>query len=328
MNFFILFLVPFIFSLIFWPAARIAGTRFGLIDYPDHRKIHSVPTLKIGGFLIFAGYVIGILIYQKFWFPLHLSILLIFLTGVFGDKDLIPARQRLLVQALIALTFILISDSVVTDLGIIELPYFLQIPFTLIGIVGLVNAYNIVDGMNGLCSGLGIISLFTIAILGHLYGNTEIAMQALLFSGGICGFLIFNLMGRCFMGDAGSYMIGFMVSSLSVNLASNVKEISAFAFLLNVYIPFFDTLFTIWRRKRLHKDPLKPDKRHLHHILSRRYHSKSRSLIVILSIQLILSGFAILFRGYTSVLIILIILSTLFLIRLWFRRLRLFKISL
>lgn len=322
MNSFILFLIPFIFSLMFWPAAKIAGTRFGLIDYPDHRKIHSVPILKIGGFLILIGYMTGILIYQKFWLPLHLSIFLIFLTGVLGDKDLIPARQRLLVQALIALTFILMSGSVVTDLGIIELPYFLQIPFTLIGIIGLVNAYNIVDGMNGLCSGSGIISLFTIVILGYLYGNTEIATQALLFSGGIFGFLIFNLLGKCFMGDAGSYMIGFMVSTLSISLASNVKEISPFAFLLNVYIPFFDTLFTIWRRKRLHKDPLKPDRRHLHHILSRRYHSKSRSLIELLIIQLLFSVLALIFHRKTPILILILITTTLFLRRLWFRKIK------
>lgn len=322
MNILILFLVPFIFSLISWPVAKIAGTRFKLIDYPDRRKIHHIPTLKIGGFLILAGYMTGVIIYQKFWFPLHMGILLIFLTGLLGDKDLLPARQRLLVQALIALTFILISNSVVTELGIIKIPYFLQIPFTLIGIVGLVNAYNIVDGMNGLCSGLGIISLFTISILSHLYGNEEIAVQALLFSGGIFGFLIFNLVGRCFMGDAGSYMIGFMVSSLSVSLASDVREISPFAFLLNVYIPFFDTLFTMWRRKRLHKDPLKPDKRHLHHMLSRRHGSTVRSLIELLAIQLLFSVLAIIFHKETLILILIIISSTLFLRRLWLKRIK------
>ncbi len=322
MNF-LIFLVPFIFSFISWPVAKAAGMRWGLIDYPNHRKIHSIPTLKTGGFLIFAGYMTGVLLCQKFWFSLNLGILLIFLIGLLGDKDLVPPKPRLLMQALIALTFILISNSVVTDIGIIELPYFLGIPFTLIGIVGLVNAYNIVDGMNGLSSGLGVISLFTIAVMSHFYGNTEIAVQALLFSGGISGFLIFNLIGKCFMGDAGSYMIGFMVSSLSISLASNVKDISAFAFLLNVYIPIFDTIFSIWRRRRLHKDPLKADKRHLHHMLSRRYGSTTKALAVLLLIQILLSGLALLFHKETLILVMLVIFSTLLLRRLWFRAIKL-----
>lgn len=322
MHFFLIFLISFIFSMVSWPAVRAAGLRFDLIDRPDSRKIHSIPTLKIGGFLILAGYIAGTLIFRKFWFPLELAILLIFITGILGDKDILPARQRLLVQLLIVFIFILLSNSVVKDLGIFKLPAFLQIPFTLLGIVGLINAYNIVDGMNGLCSGLGIVSLLTITFLSYLYGYNDIAFQALLFSGGISGFLIFNLAGRCFMGDAGSYMIGFMVSSLSVYLAGNIKEISPFAFLLNAFIPVFDTLFAIWRRRRLHKDPFKADRRHLHHILSRRYRSRTRSVAVILTIQLFLSCLAILFHRNTYILIFLIILSIIFLRRLWFKRIK------
>lgn len=273
-QFLVIFLISFIFifSIVSWLAIRAADLRFDLIDRPDIRKIHSVPTFKIGGFLILTGYIAGTLVFWKFWFPLELTILLIFITGILGDNDILPARQRLLVQLLIVFIFILFTNSVVKDLGIFELPAFLQIPFTLLGIVGLINAYNIIDCMNGLCSGLGIVSLLTITFLNYLYRYNDISFQVL-----------FSLM------PLSLFLIPFSQSSAEKDFKKTHLKQTEDTFIIS---------------------------------LSKRYRSRTRSVAVILTIQFFLSCLAILFHRNTYILIFLIILSIIFLRRLWFKRIK------
>ncbi len=222
----------------------------------------------------------------------------------------------------------MLTNALVKDLKLFQFPVYLSIPFTVLGIVGITNAYNIIDGMNGLCSILGIIALMTIGILSSIYNNDHILMHTLVFSSSTVAFLVYNLRGKTFMGDAGSYMMGFMIGSLSVVVANNASYVSPYAFFLNSLIPIFDTVFSIWRRKMLAIDPFKADKRHLHHMLLRRYKSRTRSLIVLVSIQIVLSSLAIIFHKSTLLLIIFILIATLFLRRLWFKELRFGKMVL
>jgi UDP-GlcNAc:undecaprenyl-phosphate GlcNAc-1-phosphate transferase len=320
--------IPFVFSFFSFPLAQWAGYRYELIDYPSVRKIHTSPTLKVGGMIILSGYILGVVILKTLWWQIGLCLILIFITGILGDKDILGPKKRLVLQSVFALLFIIFTGASVRDLKLFQLPSYLQIPFTVLGIVGITNAYNIIDGMNGLCSSLGIIALMTIGILGGLYDSNYILMHTLIFSSSVGAFLIFNLKGKTFMGDAGSYMIGFMVGSLSVVVASKVPYVSPYAFFLNSLIPIFDTVFAIYRRKRLSRDPFKADKRHLHHMLSRRYKSNKRSLIVLTLTQIILSSLAVLFHKSTPLLIIFILIATLFLRRLWFKRIKILGIVL
>lgn len=322
MNAIIILLMPFIFSFLSSPIAKWVGYRFELIDYPSSRKIHSSPTLKSGGIMVLTGYIAGAFILGAFWWQITIPIILIFITGILGDKDILGPKRRLLLQLIIALLFIILADAIVKDLKLFQLPLYLSVPFTILGIAGLTNAYNIIDGMNGLVSFTGIIALITIGIIGNLYGNDYILIHALIFSSSIGAFLFFNLRGKLFLGDAGSYMIGFMVGSLSVVVASKVPHLSPYAFFLNSMIPIFDTLFSIWRRKRLRRDPFQADRRHFHHMLSRRYKSRTRSLIVLILIQIVLSSLAIIFHNNTILLIAFIFIAMAFLRRLWFKRIK------
>jgi UDP-GlcNAc:undecaprenyl-phosphate/decaprenyl-phosphate GlcNAc-1-phosphate transferase len=136
------------------------------------------------------------------------------------------------------------------------------------------------------------------------------------------------LSGKIFMGDSGSYLTGFLIATLSIMLAIRNPEISPFTLFLFVLVPVFDTLFAIWRRIKLKKDPFKADKRHLHHILARRYQSKLKAVIAILLLQAGIALFAIIFHGQTYTLMGGAILFTLFLIRLWFKCVKLGNISL
>jgi UDP-GlcNAc:undecaprenyl-phosphate GlcNAc-1-phosphate transferase len=323
----LLLLLPFGVAVASWPLARSMGQKFSIIDYPNYRKVHSTPTLKTGGLLILIGYVSGLFLCKAYSHPnsqpLVLSAVSIFVIGILGDKDWLNAKLRLLLQAGICLGFVMATGAVLKDLGIFTLPDFLQILFTVFAIIGVTNAFNIIDGMNGLSSGIGIIAATSLGMFAFLQGDQEIFTYAFLLCGALIGLMVFNLRGKIFMGDSGSYLTGFIVSALSVMLVVKNPEVSPFAPFLIVLIPVFDTLFAIYRRRRLNRDPFKADRRHLHHILRRRYKSNMRAVVVILLIQVVISLMAVIFYRQTAILISLAVLTALFLRRLWFKRIKL-----
>lgn len=328
----LLLLLPFGVVVISWPLARAIGIKFNIIDYPNYRKIHAIPTIKTGGVLILIGYVFGLFLCRAYSYPnsqpLVLSAVSIFVIGILGDKDWLNAKPRLFLQAGICLGFVMATDVILKEIGIFTLPWFLQIPFTVFAIVGVINAFNIIDGMNGLASGIGIISASTLGMLAFLQGDQEIFIYAFLLCGSLAGLMVFNLRGKIFMGDSGSYLTGYIVAALSIMLVVKNPEVSPFAPFLIVLIPVFDTIFAIYRRKRLKRDPFKADRRHLHHILTRRYRSNAKAVMVILLLQASIALSAILFYGQTYLLAGMAVLFALFLRRLWFKTIRLGVISL
>jgi UDP-N-acetylmuramyl pentapeptide phosphotransferase/UDP-N-acetylglucosamine-1-phosphate transferase len=140
---------------------------------------------------------------------------------------------------------------------------------------------------------------------------------AILLVGALTGFMIFNLKGKIFMGDSGSYLTGFVVSALSVMLVTRNPDVSPFAPLLIVFVPVFDTLYAIWRRKRLGNDPFKADKMHFHHMMRVKYRSDGKAVIVILLVQSGAALAAILLEGNTVVLAGMAVFMVFFLQRLW-----------
>jgi UDP-N-acetylmuramyl pentapeptide phosphotransferase/UDP-N-acetylglucosamine-1-phosphate transferase len=148
----------------------------------------------------------------------------------------------------------------------------ISILFTCIAIAGLSNAYNIIDGFNGLASMVGIITLLAIASVAFRVGDIAILIAALMMVGAIGGFFIWNYpRGLIFLGDGGAYLIGFWIGVLSILIVARNDQVSPwFALLVNAY-PIFETLFSIWRRK-VHqgKNPGMPDGAHFHTLIYRR----------------------------------------------------------
>lgn len=327
-----LLLLPFGVTVISWPLAKFIGIKFDIIDHPNYRKIHATPTFKTGGVIILIGYIFGLFLCKAYSYPnsqsLVLSAVSIFLIGILGDKDWLNAKPRLLLQAGVCLGFIAATDAVLKDLGIFALPGFLQIPFTIFAIVGVTNAFNIIDGMNGLSSGIGFIAASTLGLLAFFQGDQEIFTYAFLLCGALAGFIVFNIKGKVFMGDSGSYLTGFVVSVLSVMLAVRNPDVSPLAPFLIVLIPVFDTLFAIWRRRRFKRDPFNADRRHIHHILRRRYRSNARAVAVILLLQTAIALMAILLYKYTIFLVGLSVFIAMFLRRLWLRKINLGVVNL
>jgi len=250
---------------------------------PQKVHIHAVP--RIGGLSIAVGLVVSALLSALIQEPKTESLLIILFCAlpVFGiglAEDLTKAigiKTRLFFTAISALGVSYFLNAFITCLKIPGIDFLLLVPaisiaFTCFAIAGLANAYNIIDGFNGLASMVALISLVGIAYVGILVGDPLIASLAFVMMGAIAGFFIWNYpRGLIFLGDGGSYLIGFWIATLSVLLVSRHQEISPwFALMVNGY-PIFETLFTIYRRK-IHrgKNPGMPDAIHFHTLLFRR----------------------------------------------------------
>jgi UDP-GlcNAc:undecaprenyl-phosphate GlcNAc-1-phosphate transferase len=253
------------------------------LDGPQ--KFHTAITPRIGGTGIFIAIAIAML--YKQWVNPELSQLIalvlitslpVFVAGITEDlTKRIGVKIRLLAGFFSGLLFLWLFDITAMRFGLGGLdawfnhPWFVVL-FLAFGVAGLSNAYNIIDGFNGLASMVAIISSLAIAYVAFKMGDPVVLNLALILIGAIVGFFLWNYpRGLIFLGDGGAYLIGFVVAALSILLVARNLNVSPwFAILVNAY-PIFETLFTIWRR-RVHqgKNPSLPDGAHFHSLIYRR----------------------------------------------------------
>lgn len=283
-NAFVSFFLSFALSLIIIRYQHVHG-RYSLDHTNGPQKNHVHAVSRVGGVAIF----LALLLFLGIQTITHLNVieflpfLLIASLPTFGiglAEDItrkIGIKVRLVFTTLAAFLFIYLFNAWIIRLDIpfldqvMILPW-IAIPFTCFAIAGVANAYNIIDGFNGLASMVGIITLAALGWIGFKVGNPEIAKLALIIIGAIGGFFIWNYpRGLIFLGDGGAYFIGFHVAVISVFLVSQHPEISPwFALMVNAY-PITETLFTIWRRwVHQGKNPGLPDAAHFHSLIYRR----------------------------------------------------------
>lgn len=254
-------------------------------DLDGPQKFHTAITPRIGGAGIFIAIAIAVL--YKQWANPQLGQLIalvliaslpVFVAGIMEDlTKRIGVKVRLLACFLAGLAFLWFFDinSMRFGLGALDAwlnqPYFVVL-FLAFAVAGLANAYNIIDGFNGLASMVAIISSLAIAYVALKVDDPVVLNLALIHIGAIAGFFLWNYpRGLIFLGDGGAYLIGFVVAALSILLAFRNPTVSPwFAILVNAY-PIFETLFTIWRRC-IHqkKNPSLPDGAHFHSLIYRR----------------------------------------------------------
>jgi len=271
-KYLILFLVGFLFSILLTPWVRSAARRLGAIDPPDERKVHSTPIPRLGGLAIFISFHLGLLLsysFEFFSFPKHfltqihfewlfIASLLVFGMGLLDDIRKIPPSVKFLFQVLAGLMVAATSyriESISSPLGTIHLGIF-SVPVTVLWIVGITNAINLLDGLDGLASGTSLIVCLTMFGISLQDQNVGIALASLLLAGCILGYLKYNFYpASIFLGDSGSYFLGFTLSILS--LSSSLKGTTSFAILIPIMIlglPIMDTFLSMLRRvlKSLH----------------------------------------------------------------------------
>lgn len=255
-------------------------------DLRGPQKFHSGAVPRIGGISIFLSIAITSIISTLFFSQERASLLLqlagcslpIFILGFTEDlTKQVGVKVRLLsgtFSAVLAGYFlnVWINHVHVTGVDYVLTIFWISVTFTVIAITGLANAYNIIDGFNGLASMVGILSLLAIGYVGFKVNDPIIASACLIIVGAIGGFFVWNYpRGLIFLGDGGAYLIGFLIAVLSILLVKRNSTVSPwFSLLVNVY-PIFETLFTIWRRKFYQgKNPGLPDGVHFHSLIYRR----------------------------------------------------------
>lgn len=278
------FISAFVVTLISIPPIISLISRFRLYDMPNARKEHAEPIPTMGGIAIVAGMMISLVL----WFPFgtqlaqvsfFFSITILFGLGILDDLKDLPARYKFIIQICLA-GLIALSGIRITSfdglLGIYELPLSAQYTFTILAIVGITNAFNLIDGIDGLAGGLGFMSLITLGMFLTMNGDMNTALIAFALAGGILAFLYFNFNpAKIFMGDTGSLVLGFVTAVLCIRLMQ-VNEFAADPVLPHaplfvlgiVLIPVFDTMRVFAKRIWKGKSPFEADKTHIHHLLT------------------------------------------------------------
>jgi UDP-N-acetylmuramyl pentapeptide phosphotransferase/UDP-N-acetylglucosamine-1-phosphate transferase len=278
------FITAFVVTLISIPPIISMIKKYSLFDMPNARKEHSTPIPTMGGIAIIAGMMMALFL----WFPFSngvgqisffFSIAVLFGLGIMDDLKDLSAKYKFVIQTglaiLIALSGIRIA-SFEGLFGIYELPLMAQYTFTFLIIVGITNAFNLIDGIDGLAGGLGFMSLIILGIFLTMSGDVSTALIAFALAGGILAFMYFNLNpARIFMGDTGSLVLGFVVAVLCIRLMQvnvfvpNPVLPHAPVFVLGiVLIPVFDTIRVFTTRIWKGQSPFVADKTHIHHLLT------------------------------------------------------------
>ena len=225
--------------------------------------------------------------FEKF-LPIIISASIVFTFALLDDLLTLPALAKLIVQ-LIAVSVVVFNGFRFKQIFSWILPTPVSIIVTFCWILGVINAYNLIDGLDGLCGSFSITSIVTLGILYSLTGNPE-ATLCFILAAAIFGFLCFNWPpAKLFMGDAGSQFLGFMIAVFPLFSSDNVFEFNKFLIMVVITaFPVFDTIAAIWRRLRDKKPIMSADRSHLHHKLLNMGYAKTHALYLLCFLQILL----------------------------------------
>ncbi|MCM3704266.1 undecaprenyl/decaprenyl-phosphate alpha-N-acetylglucosaminyl 1-phosphate transferase [Cytobacillus firmus] len=301
--FYLTLVLCFLCSVIMTPFVKKLALKIGATDRPNHRKIHQKVMPRLGGLAIYISFLLGMLIFQpdkEYHIPILAGSLLIVILGALDDKYELSARIKLIVQIAAALIVVLWGGVDVNSIntpfgGKIEFGYF-AIPITVLWIVGVTNAINLIDGLDGLAAGVSSIALITISSMAIIMGNTYVIAVSTLVLVSTLGFLFYNFHpAKIFMGDTGALFLGYIIGVLSLLGFKNVTMISFIIPILILGVPLSDTFFAIIRRI-VNKKPLSaPDKSHLHHCLLNLGFTHKQTVLMIYAISVFFGLAAIIF---------------------------------
>jgi UDP-GlcNAc:undecaprenyl-phosphate/decaprenyl-phosphate GlcNAc-1-phosphate transferase len=276
------------------------------------QKLHEAPTPRIGGLGIFLGLMLLVIDIEIGRFLLIASVpafLAGFLEDLFGNVS--PTR-RLLIMSVGTFIAIYAMQAFVTDFGIIQVPAVVGMLITIIAILGLTNGMNLIDGFNGLSSGVSIIIFATHFATATLVGDKSIALVSLVAIGSLLGFYAFNYpKGKIFLGDGGAYIMGFILSIISILIVKrNHLEISPFYALLTLIYPVWEVIFSFTRRILNGLSPLHPDSEHFHQRVFRTWakNINPNTSLIIYPLVILFNVFAVITRHSTILLTVGVIL--------------------
>lgn len=319
------FLAAVIIAYASTPFVTKLAKKIGAIDVPkDNRRMHKSPIPRLGGLAIFLGFVISVIIFAEIDAQLQgilMGTIIIVIMGAVDDSVSLKAFPRLIIQIVAALIPVLsgVRIQYITNFNFFSPePYMnlgiFSIPVTIIWIVGLTNAVNWIDGLDGLAVGVSTtaaFSLFLIACFIAPASSLPIIMAAL--SGACIGFMPYNLNpAKIFMGDTGAMFLGYILATMSIQGLFKFYAVISFAVpFLILGLPIFDTTVTIIRRILHGQNPMQADRGHLHHRLIDMGLSQKQAVALMYSVSGVLGILAIVLTssGEIKAIILLIAIS-------------------
>ena len=279
---------------------------FGLVDKPSIRKVHEVETPTIGGIAIFGGFLLALLtspVSHSYLAGFVLPASLLVAVGALDDAFYISYKSRFVVQILAGMLMILAGGVMVEQLGALLMPGkvitlgVFAIPFTLVCLVGLVNAFNMSDGIDGLAGSLTLVALVGLGTVAYL-GDQSSMVEGLSFLGfSLVAFLTFNARfpwhkrAHIFLGDCGSTFLGFAVTWFAVSLSQGKYPVmTPVTPLWFVALPLFDMATVMIRRVINKQSPFEPDRHHFHHLFLAAGFSVTHTVLILTALALILAS--------------------------------------
>jgi UDP-GlcNAc:undecaprenyl-phosphate/decaprenyl-phosphate GlcNAc-1-phosphate transferase len=319
--FYLTLFICFFTAILLTPLVKKLAFKIGATDKPNYRKVHQKIMPRLGGLAIFISFIVGVLILHPsadYHLPIVIGSLIIVITGMVDDVKEISPKLKLGGQLVAAFIVVVFGNL---NVEFINLPFggklsfgLLSIPFTMVWIVGITNAINLIDGLDGLAAGVSSIALFSIAGMAVVMGNMYVAVIALIVAAGSIGFLFYNFHpAKIFMGDTGALFLGFIIGVLSLLGFKNVTFISLIVPIIILGVPISDTFFAIVRRV-INKQPISaPDKSHLHHCLLRTGFSHKQTVLLIYAMSALFGLAAFIFSLATlwgSLIVLVVLLIT------------------
>ncbi len=280
-------LVAFVVALIVFPGVLWIAKKYNVVDNPNARKLQRAPVPLLGGAVVYLGILAGVLCFYLFaplkTFPLGiLGMTVMLIIGTWDDVKNLSVKIRFLIEILTVIGLIVYAKDCIDDFhglwGIHQIPVYMAYPLSIIAGVGIINALNLIDGIDGYSSGYGIFACICFAVLFYVTGRSTLVVIALITAMALFPFFMHNVFGKktkMFIGDGGTLMLGvlmtmFVFGSLSSQSACRIlddRNFSLIAFALAVLcIPVFDTLRVMSARISRGLSPFRPDKTHLHHL--------------------------------------------------------------
>jgi UDP-GlcNAc:undecaprenyl-phosphate GlcNAc-1-phosphate transferase len=294
------------------PLVRRLALRWGAVDHPDARKLHARPTARLGGLAIFAGFCLplaGLYLrqnrvslrfqdYETLLAALMVGATAILALGIYDDLRGANARQKLVVQCAVAVGIYACGWQITrlsNPMGEAVALGWLALPVSVAWVVGVTNAMNLLDGIDGLATGVAACISLSLAAINIYHDNTLVALLTLCLAGASLGFLPHNFApARIFLGDTGSLFLGFMLACIGiVSLFKAVTAVFVLAPLLLFGLPIADAsavMFGRWRRRA----PLfQADRSHVHHRLLRRGWTHRQAALFLYAVTAALATFAV-----------------------------------
>lgn len=311
MSYYHIFFTPIIslaILLAIMPLIRLIAIKVQLVDKPDERKSHTGQIPLAGGIAIWVATLSALLVSNPSWVALSEILFILFaagillIIGVIDDKTDLRASLKLTIQ--IALAYYAFTNGIRIEtfhgiLGIYEIPLILQYGITLIVITGVINAFNLMDGIDGLAAGIALIAFILFAWMAIITGQMMLVYLFMALIGALVGFMRFNFSKKTkvFMGDAGSLFIGFITVVSAISLIQAAQGTPDIRLVLSVVIgvlalPVLDSLRVYRRRAKNGYSPFRADRTHFHHLvlqLGIKHRSATLFIIIVSGLFIALS---------------------------------------